>query len=97
VDIKVKLHSVAEDGLPDMDRLIGRVALIFDGCVVSGWPTGQGGGGAQLWEADTDVGHNRFLRGVTHWLEFPVPVWKLHLSPTPSKVDPGGQDGHHAT
>lgn len=34
----VKIHDVATDGLPDMEALTGRVALIFDGCVVSGWP-----------------------------------------------------------
>lgn len=96
MDITVKLHSVADDGLPDMDQLGGRVALVFDGCVVSGWPAGRDDDGGPLWEANTDVGHNRPLHGVTHWLEFPVPVWELPLSPTPSKIDSGGQDGQHA-
>jgi hypothetical protein len=103
----VKIHAVASDGLPDMDRLVGRVAFIFDGCVVSGWPldeatcprayerarTGEGLGGAgrtpediaegvkQLWEADSDVGHGIPFAHVTHWIEFPVPVWDLAKPP----------------
>jgi hypothetical protein len=76
-EITVRVHEVAVDGLPDMDALVGRVALIFDGCVVSGWPVEADGDGDILWEADGDVGHGRLLAGVTHWLEFPEPPWRL--------------------
>lgn len=77
---RVVVHRV-EDGLPDMDELVGRVAFIWDGHVVSGWPIyneylpsdEQRG---SLWEPADD----RFggpVSGVTHWIEFPVPVWDL--------------------
>jgi hypothetical protein len=83
-EITVKVHPIAEDGLPDMEVLTGRVAFIFDGCIVSGWPlhvdpedysTAYSG----QWEADTDVGHNQPFEGVTHWIEFPAPVWDMKL------------------
>ena len=35
--IEIKIHNV-KDGLPNMDNLIGRVACIFDGEIVSGSP-----------------------------------------------------------
>lgn len=83
-EVGVKVHAIAEDGIPDLDddNLAGRVAFIFDGCVVSGWPlhtnpqdhtTPYSG----MWEADSDVGRGRPFRGVTHWLEFPVPIWDI--------------------
>lgn len=77
-NITVTVHSIAEDGLPDMDTLTGRVALIFDGCVVSGWPLRAfADGGERLWEGNSDVSHLRPFGGVTHWIEFPVPVWEI--------------------
>lgn len=82
--ISVRIHPIAEDGYPDMDdpSMTGRVAFIFDGCVVSGWPlhidpqdhstphSGQ-------WEANSDVGRETTFEGVTHWVEFPVPMWQI--------------------
>lgn len=72
-EITVKVHEVATDGLPDMEALVGRVALIFDGCIVSGWPVdfGDTEGGGRGWEADRDVGNHLRFGGVTHWVEFP--------------------------
>lgn len=69
----VTVHEIQTDGLPDFsdDDLVGRVAFIFDGCIVSGWPLIRGPGETR-WEADTDVGHNIPLSGVTHWIEFPM-------------------------
>ncbi|WP_431728515.1 hypothetical protein [Verrucosispora sp. TAA-831] len=76
------MHSIAEDGLPDMDNLTGRVAFLFDGSIVSGWPlrtnpddrnTPYSG----FWEADGDVGRNVKFANVTHWVEFPEPVWEV--------------------
>lgn len=83
-DITVRVHAIADDGIPNMDdpNLVGRVAFIFDGCVVSGWPlnvdpedhsTAYSG----RWEANDDVGRTVPFAGVTHWLEFPVPVWEI--------------------
>lgn len=76
-ELKVILHSIAEDGLPDMTQLTGMVAFIWDGCVVSGWPIeAESGQYIDCWEPSED----RFggpVRGVTHWLEFPKPFWRL--------------------
>lgn len=82
-EVVVKVHSIAEDGLPDMDELTGRVLFIFDGNVTTGWPlhvdpedssTAYSG----LWEGNSDVSHGRPFSGVTHWIELPVPEWELH-------------------
>lgn len=73
-EITVRIREIATDGLPDPDTTVGRVAFIFDGCVVSGWPAADG---PSHWEADSDVGIPGKFDGVTHWLEFPEPVWKL--------------------
>ena len=76
-EITIKVHEIATDGLPDMDNLTGRVAFLFDGCIVSGWPLGHPPeydmrfGYSGRWEANSDVGHNRPFSGVTHWVEFP--------------------------
>jgi hypothetical protein len=75
--ITATVHPIATDGLPDMDKLTGRVAFIFDGCIVSGWPVRRDPDGTMLWEGDTDVSHGRLFHGVTHWLEFPEPTWNL--------------------
>jgi hypothetical protein len=70
--IKAIVHEIAKDGLPDMDRLGNRVAFIFDGCVVSGWPLNRrSSDGEVLWEGNTDVSHKLAFHGVTHWIEFP--------------------------
>lgn len=74
--ISVIVHDIEADGLPDMDELTGQVAFIFDGCVVSGWPLIRGPQETR-WEANDDVGRGLPFEGVTHWLEFPVPVWEL--------------------
>lgn len=80
-ELTVKVHEIATDGLPDMDALTGRVAFIFDGCLVSGWPL-PGASAARgleetLWEGNRDVSHERLFSGVTHWVEFPEPVWQI--------------------
>jgi hypothetical protein len=75
--ITIRLRSIAVDGLPDMDALTGRVAFIFDGCVISGWPLPDENDGTSVWEGNSDVGHGTPMVGVTHWLEFPHPVWTL--------------------
>lgn len=90
--ITATVHAIAEDGLPDMDNkdLTGRVAFIFDGCIVSGWPlvprqefadiyqrAGVYEDDPDLWEGNSDVAHNRPFYGVTHWVEFPEPLWSI--------------------
>lgn len=76
--IEVKVHEIASDGLPAMDSLTGRVAFIFDGCLVSGWPLPDHPIEGEIpWEANSDVGNGNMFISVTHWVEFPVPVWKI--------------------
>lgn len=82
-DLTVRIHAIETDGLPDMDALVNRVAFIFDGCLVSGWPLtayddegNETGGyeeedGEVLWEADSAVGRIGPFYGVTHWVELP--------------------------
>ena len=93
----VTIHEIAKDGLPPEEGdggmshdLTGRVAFIFDGCIVSGWPlppeehpdvyrrnSWSVEDGGVLWEGDEDVSNNRPKGNVTHWVEFPVPVWEI--------------------
>lgn len=49
--MEIKVRKIAEHGLPDMDKLVGRVAFIFDGCIVSGWPLDPDGDEIP-WEAN---------------------------------------------
>lgn len=85
--ISVIVREIKTDGLPDIKSLTGRVAFIFDGDIVSGWPlVGDDGCGKEFkrqdngnpyWTADDDVGRGGKFSGVTHWVEFPVPIWDL--------------------
>ncbi len=83
IEIKVKLHEVKNDGLPidengDMpDELIGKVAFLWDGEIVSGWPLNNKGVNS-VWEAADDaLGGPGEFQGVTHWVEFPKPIWDI--------------------
>lgn len=80
-EMTIKVHEIATDGLPDMQALTGRVAFLWDGNIVNGWPLHVNGrnGSAYTgrWEANSDVGHSGPFEGVTHWVEFPVPVWEI--------------------
>ncbi len=60
-----------------MDKLVGRVALIFYWSIVSGWPLRGDEGGNVLWEADEDVGRHGVFNGVEKYVVFDVPVWEL--------------------
>lgn len=93
--VTVIVHEIATDGLPDPDSLVGQVAFLFDGCIVSGWPLrlddpdvrdaydryGWRPEEGILWEANSDVGHGRPFGGVTHWVEFPEPLWQISKHP----------------
>jgi hypothetical protein len=76
---RVIIHKIEDDGLPDMENydLTNRVAFIFDGSIVSGWPLKGDAMEGTLWEADTDVGRPGPFSGVTHWVEFPVTIQEL--------------------
>ena len=73
IEVTVKVHDIASDGLPDMDTLVGRVAFIWDHEIVSGWPLEDGTHNVRpdIWEANSDVGRIGPFHGVTHWVEFP--------------------------
>lgn len=84
--ITVIVHDVAADGLPDMTELTGRVVFISGAVAMSGWPLIRGPK-ERRWEADPEVSDGctagfacagrAMFSGVTHWLEFPVPVEEL--------------------
>ena len=77
-DITVRVHNVERDGLPDMDRLVGRVALLWDGNIVNGWPLSRNDEeGVPIWEGNSDVSRPGQFHKVTHWVEFPEPLWEL--------------------
>lgn len=84
--IKVIVHAIATDGLPPEEGLVGRVAFLFDGNVVSGWPIREGRD--DEWEADSDVGKHGVFQGVAHWVEFPVAVWELPRLEAPTGPEP---------
>ena len=81
--IGVKVYEVVKDGLPDPAdlTLVGRVAFVVGGCIISGtalqhvWE--EHDGYPSFWKVDTDLMPNEQLGGITHWLEFPVAVWEL--------------------
>lgn len=73
----MKVYTIKQDGLPNMDKLVGRVAFIFDGSIVSGWPLRPDNDGNVLWEADEDVGRHGVFNGVEKYVVFDVPVWEL--------------------
>jgi hypothetical protein len=75
-DLSIQIHEIAVDGLPDMDKLTGRVAFLWNGAIVSGWPL-DSIGKPGLWETCEDALGMRPFADVTHWVEFPVPVWDL--------------------
>lgn len=76
-EVTIKLCSIAEDGLPDTDKYIGkgRIAFIFDGSVISGWPLAELGYPSGVWEGDSDVSHGQF-GGITHYFIFDRPMWE---------------------
>ena len=83
-EVTVQVHAVDEDGFPKREVLDDqRMAFVFDGAMISGWPARRDprpGKVGVLWQAHPDAfngesGHE--FSGVTHWLEFPVPVGTL--------------------
>lgn len=76
-EIMEEIHEITTDGLPDMDDYhnIGHIAFIWDGHIISGWPTR--GEEPDRWTTAED----RFggdLAGVTHWVKCPVAFWNGH-------------------
>jgi len=77
IDATVKIHAIETDGVPSGRLPDSRVAFIFDGCIVSGWPVGTDGNGDAIWEGDSDVARGGRFDGVTHWVEIPIGVLSL--------------------
>lgn len=84
-EITVKLYDIEEDGLPPEEGITGRLAFIFDGCIVSGWPLYNihikypGNDfpmhGKDVWEANSDVGHQGKFVGIKKYVIFEKPMW----------------------
>lgn len=82
----INIFEIEKDGLPDMDKLVGRVAFIFDGAIISGWPlynihlkypeNNHPVYGMDCWEASEDVCKGVFA-GVKKYVVFDVPIWEL--------------------
>lgn len=69
-EITVQLMSIEDDGMPDMSKLAGRVALISGNNVVSGWPLYPDySNDKSRWEGNSGIGSNPF-RNVSHYLVF---------------------------
>lgn len=78
MEISVKLFSVEKDGLPDMKDLVGQVAFLMDGNIVSGWPLDEKDeNGNPYWEADSDVGRKGKFAGVKQYMVFDRPIWEF--------------------
>jgi hypothetical protein len=84
--IEVKVYDVVQDGLPDPTdfSLIGRVAFIGGGGIISGTPVQviwemNDDDYPSIWQIDQDVTATKRIGGVTHWVEFPAATWELHL------------------
>lgn len=75
--ISVIVHEIATDGLPDFDQLNCRVAFIWDGNIVNGWPLLAEDPSGSVWEGDHDVANTKSFGGVKQWVEFPVRLFEL--------------------
>jgi len=78
-DITVTVHDIQDEGAPNPSEYGPRMAFIFDGNIVSGWPLRElNEDGLPYWEADSDVGRVGVkFDGVTHWIEFPDLPWRF--------------------
>lgn len=72
----MKVFDIEKDGIYDKNdsSLVGRIAFIFDGCIVSGWALDDKG---EFWEADSDVGRHGRFTNVKKYVVFDKPVWEL--------------------
>jgi hypothetical protein len=80
ITLTCKVYDVKKDGLYDKndESLNGRVAFIFDGCIVSGWYLDEEDeNDGLLWEANDDVGRSNTFGGIEKYIIFDVPIWNL--------------------
>lgn len=95
--IEAKLYEIEKDGLPNMDKLTGRVAFIWDGAIFSGWPlydihirypeNNHPVYGKDVWECSENRASGIF-RGVTHYIIFEKPMYDYEKKPKKLKVNP---------
>jgi hypothetical protein len=72
----MKVRTIKKHGLPDMKKLVGRVAFIWDGNIVSGWPLyPEHSNDKSEWEANEDVGRHGSFIGVEKYIVFEKPIW----------------------
>lgn len=83
----IKVHEIKTDGLPPRDLekagLVGRVAFIWDGAIVSGWPTeldDPSDPESMKWETSEDALGTHELHGVKYWVELQIPTWEMEKS-----------------
>lgn len=80
--IEILVYDIETDGLPDMDDddIVGRVAFIWNGAIVSGWPLYERVEGEYYekttWESSEDY-HGGIHKNVMQWVLFPTPTWRL--------------------
>lgn len=82
--MKVKVCTIKKHGLPDMEKLVGRVAFLWDGNIINGWPLypdhsfdkGE-------WEGDSDVSRHGTFTGVTTYFIFDKPLWEYEVKEEP--------------
>lgn len=96
-NMTVKFHSVDQDGYPSYElTTTGRVAFIWDGYIVSGWPIHHivRRDGTTYPEGTWQPADDRFggpVAGVTDWVEFPMSLWALFTAeadePTRDAID----------
>jgi hypothetical protein len=83
--VEVIIHSISESGLPDMNKLLGRVCFIHDGAVLSGYPVmsndddddDDDDDDEMPWESTVDGLGGVTFYNVTHWVEFPEAICKV--------------------
>jgi hypothetical protein len=73
-ELTIKIHRIDTDGLPDVDKLTDRVAFLCLNGLVTGRPLNDGS-----WKATGEVYITDVFPIVTHWVEFPRPIWSLDL------------------
>lgn len=75
--LSVILHDIVTDGLPDMHKLTNRVAFIWDGNIISGWPLLDEDPSGSVWEGNSDFALPTMFGGVKQWVEFPARLFEL--------------------
>lgn len=79
-DLTVQLCEISIDGLPDMQALAGRVAFLWDGHIMTGYPLLDKDPHGHTWEGDSDFARPNGFAEITHYVIFPAPLAELGQS-----------------